>query len=242
MNSKVSVLPKSPVAVRIAAGAVCAGLGVLLARAILAIPEDSAGLAPVVAARLDESGVKNAVTAVLLNFRGYDTLLEIAVLVLATIGVLSVAGSHPGVWDPVAEEADAVLSALTRLLAPVMVLVSGYLLWAGEHAPGGAFQAGSVLGAAGVLLALSGYARPAWVTRLALRVVIAVGFIVFLGIGVGTMAAGGALLEYPPEQAKVLMLVVETWLTVSIGAILVSLFIASASPIEELRARTGGGR
>jgi hypothetical protein len=35
------------------------------------------------------------------------------------------------------------------------------------------------------------------------------------------------------------MLLVETWLTVSIGAILVSLFIASASPAEELRRRVG---
>lgn len=237
-----SVVPKSPLTVRVAAGAVCAGLGALLARAVLAIPEDHPGLAPMVAERLDESGVYNAVTAVLLNFRGYDTLLEIAVLVLATIGVLSVAGSNPNVWAPVAEEADPVLSALTRLLAPVMILVAGYLLWAGDHAPGGAFQAGSVIGAAGVLLSLSGYARPVWVTRFALRVVIAVGFMVFLAIGVGTMMVGGALLQYPAAYAHDLMLVVETWLTVSIGAILVSLFIASASPIEELRARTGGSR
>ena len=237
-----SVVSKSPRAVRVAAAAICLGFGALLVRAVVAIPEEHPGLAPVVADRLAESGVTNAVTAVLLNFRGYDTLLEIAVLVLATIGVLAVAGSHPSVWAPVAEEADPVLSALARLLAPVMVLVSGYLLWAGEAAPGGAFQAGAVLGAAGVLLALSGYARPAWVSRFALRVVIAIGFIVFLGIAVGAMLTGGALLEYPPDYAKVLMLVVETWLTVSIGAILVSLFIASASPIEELRARTGGGR
>ena len=237
-----SAVPMSPLPVRIAAGAICSGLGLLLVRAVLAVPEDHPGLAPIVEERLGESGVYHAVTAVLLNFRGYDTLLEIAVLVLATIGVLSVAGSHPGVWAPVAEEADPVLSTLSRFLAPVMVLVSGYLLWAGEAAPGGAFQAGSVLGASGVLLALSGYARPAWVTRLALRVVISVGFIIFLAIGVGAMFVGGALLEYPAELAHDLILLVETWLTVSIGAILVSLFIASASPVDELRARQGGGR
>ena len=38
------------------------------------------GVAPLVERRLDESGVSNPVTAVLLNFRGYDTLLEITVL------------------------------------------------------------------------------------------------------------------------------------------------------------------
>jgi hypothetical protein len=53
---------------------------------------------------------------------------------------------------------------------------------------------------------------------------------------------GGLLLEYPADLAKTLMLLVETWLTVSIGAILVSLFIASASPAEELRMRSGVDR
>ncbi len=223
---------------RAAALALCAGVGVLLGRAVLSMPETEAGVAPLIEANLAASGVKNPVTAVLLNFRGYDTLLEIAVLVLATIGVLSLSASKPGTWAPVAAQADPVLSALARFLAPVMVLVSGYLLWAGEHAPGGAFQAGSVIGAAGVLLALSGYARPAWVSRFALRAAISVGFIVFLGTAAGSMLAGGTLLEYPPELAKTLIIVVETWLTVSIAAILISLFIASASPAEQLRRRT----
>jgi len=35
------------------------------------------------------SGIKNVVTAVLLDFRGYDTLLEISVLMLATVAVFS---------------------------------------------------------------------------------------------------------------------------------------------------------
>lgn len=234
------VTPRSPFGIRVAALALCAGLGALLARAVLAIPEAERGMAPTIEANLDASGVKNAVTAVLLNFRGWDTLLEIAVLALATIGVLSLGVTRPGTWAPLAAQADPVLSALARFLAPVMVLVSGYLLWAGEHAPGGAFQAGSVLGAAGVLLALSGYARPAWVGRFALRAVLSIGFIVFLATAIGAMFVGGNLLEYPADYAKTLMLVVETWLTVSIGAVLASLFIASASPAEELRQRSGG--
>ena len=53
------------------------------------------------------------------------------------------------------------LDTLTRLLVPVLILVAAYLLWVGAHAPGGAFQAGSVLGAAGVLLLLSGWRLPA---------------------------------------------------------------------------------
>jgi multisubunit Na+/H+ antiporter MnhB subunit len=236
------VTHESPPVIRIAALAICLGVGVLLARAVLAIPETEPGLAPLVAANLEASGVKNAVTAVLLNFRGYDTLLEIAVLMLATIGVLSLNATRSGTWDPIAAKADPVLSAMSRFLAPIMVLTSGYLLWAGEHAPGGAFQAGSIIGAAGVLLALSGHARPAWIGHFALRAAISVGFIVFLAVAIGEMLVGGLLLEYPAHLTKTLMLLVETWLTVSIGAILISLFIASASPAEELRKRSGGDR
>ena len=47
-----------------------------------------------VAAHLAESGVSHPVTAVLLNYRGYDTLLEIAVLLLALLVILSVLGDE----------------------------------------------------------------------------------------------------------------------------------------------------
>lgn len=223
-------LDEGSAGLRMATASLSLILFVFLARAVLAIPETEAGLAPLIDANLADSGVKNAVTAVLLNFRGYDTLLEIVVLMLATIGVLSLRTETSGIWAPLAPAADPVLSTMTRILVPLMVLTAGYLLWAGEHAPGGAFQAGSILGAAGVLLALSGYARPGWVTRVALRVAIAIGFVVFLLIALAPMFLGLNLLEYPPGLAKVLMLVIESWLTFSIGVILVSLFISSATP------------
>ena len=99
------------------------------------------------------SGVSHPVTAVLANFRGYDTLLEMAVLLLVLVGVwsLSTAPSEREI------STGAVLDFFVRLLLPVMILIAGYLLWVGAHAPGGVFQAGSVLGAAGVLLLLSGW-------------------------------------------------------------------------------------
>lgn len=227
----------APLGARVTAAVLCGGVFVMLGRAVLSVSEADPGLAPLIEERLAETGVKNVVTAVLLDFRGYDTLLEIAVLMLATIGVLSLRRETAGVWAPLAPAADPVLSSMTRLLVPLMVLTSGYLLWAGEHAPGGAFQAGAVLGSAGVLLALSGYARPGWVTRVALRVAIAVGFLVFLLIALAPLAVDGRLLEYPEGLGKPLMLIIETWLTFSIGAILASLFISSATSESHERER-----
>ena len=51
---------------------VAVGLGYV----VLSLPPYATGLSVEVAANLETSGVSNPVTAVLLNFRGYDTLLE----------------------------------------------------------------------------------------------------------------------------------------------------------------------
>ena len=50
-----------------------------------------------------------------------------------------------------AAPAGPLLLALIRQLIPGMVLVAGYLLWRGARAPGGAFQAGSILGEGGAV-------------------------------------------------------------------------------------------
>lgn len=196
------------------------GLFAGLARAVLSL-SPAPGLADAVGARLAESGVSHPVTAVLLNFRGYDTLLELAVLLLALIGTWSVrrahrcAGNVPG----------PLLRQLPGLLAPLMVLIAGYLLWAGAHAPGGAFQAGSLLGGVGILLCLSGHSMPDWVQGWPLRLVALLGVAVFviLGVGVAALPSGGPL-DWPPDAAKTLILGIELAAMLSIGVILAALF------------------
>ncbi len=210
-------------------------LGVI-GRAILALPTTGDGLAVPMRAGAEASGIPNVITAVLLDFRGYDTLLEIAVLMLATVAVLSLREDPAALSRRIAGGAGPVLGTLTRALAPIMLLVAGHLVLVGSSGPGGAFQGGAVLGAAGILLMLSGYARPAWASRRAVRWVLAVGLIVFIGVALYPLLSGGTLLQYPPENRKDLILLVEALLTLSIGASLVSLFLASASSTE------GGGR
>lgn len=206
-----------------------AGLWVFLARGVLDIPLDQVGVAQRIQEKLAVSGVMNPVTAVLLNFRGYDTLLEIAVLVLAMIGILALQRDQALAPVRVAKSADPVLALMIRLVVPFMFLIAGYLLWAGEKAPGGAFQAGSVLGAAGVLMALSGHVRPAWLSSAVIKASIAAGFVVFIIAAILPMLFGKNLLEYPEGYAKTLIIVIETWLTLSIGVMLVNMFLSSAA-------------
>jgi multisubunit Na+/H+ antiporter MnhB subunit len=189
--------------------------------AVLALSPPAAGLAGAVADRIDESGVSHPVTAVLLNFRGYDTLLELAVLMLALVGVWSI-GNARGCRQ---NEPGQLLLHLPRLLTPLMILTAGYLLWAGAHAPGGAFQAGSLLGALGILLCLTGRALPAWAQAWPLRALAVLGVTVFTALGVGVAALpGGAPLAWPPALAKGLILGIELAAMLSIGAVLAALF------------------
>ena len=66
-----------------------AAISVLVLTSVLSwtvwtLPPFSDRMQQLVASNMAASGVENPVTAVLLNFRGYDTLLEIGVLLLVT--------------------------------------------------------------------------------------------------------------------------------------------------------------
>jgi len=196
---------------------VAVGLGYV----VLSLPPYVTGLSVEVAANLKSSGVSNPVTAVLLNFRGYDTLLEMVVLLLALLGVWSLGGSAlrreaaPGL----------VLDTLARVLVPLLLLVAAYLLWVGAHAPGGAFQAGAVLGAAGVLLLLAGWRPHVGLMAWPLRLMLVAGPAAFVVMAAVLYMIEGRLLEFPPAQAGMLILILETAATVSIGVTLAALFL-----------------
>lgn len=208
--------------------AACVGLTAALAAAVLtaAGAAEPSALPDQLAASLGRSGVEHPTTAVLLNFRSYDTLLEIGVLVIAGIAGISLA-STPSLEDPDLRSADSLLYALQRWFIPLMLLLCGYLLWAGSHRPGGAFQAGAVLAATGVLMRLGGlpmdFIRPGVLLRLGL----VLGFAVFLLVAVAGALDGSPFLAYPPGLAGPLILLIETGLALSIGMILLALFVAA---------------
>ena len=200
-----------------------------LGHAVLSLPDQAEGLHKIVADKMELSGVSHPVTAVLLNFRGYDTLLEMVVLLLALLGVWSLGGAalrRETAPDPV-------LDFMACLLAPLLILVAAYLLWVGAHAPGGAFQAGAVLGAAGVLLLLTGRRLRGALTAWPLRLVLLAGSGTFVAVAALALLIEGRLLEYPPAQAGLLILLLETVAMLSIGATLAALFLGERPQDEE---------
>lgn len=201
-----------------------AALGGALLWGLLTLPEAPSTVPEAVRSRLPASGVDNPVTAVLLNFRALDTLVEVGVLLLAAVAAWSTLAPRPEGPEDRPREAGPVLPAAARLVVPVVVLVAVYLLWAGSSRPGGAFQAAALLAGAAVLLLTSGalgpVARDGWPLRLGL----VLGLALFLAVAVSPLAAGGHLLEYPPGLASPLILLVEAAATASIALVLAALF------------------
>lgn len=196
-------------------------LAASLAYAVWSLPTQALGLSAEVAKNVEMSGVSNPVTAVLLNYRSYDTLLELGVLLLALFGVWSLGGVSANKSSFV----NPILDFLSRFLVPVFILFSGYLLWVGGFAPGGAFQAGAVLAAAGVLLFLNDWQLERKYSGFSLRFVLVLGLVLFVAIGFGFVFLDRVFLEYPPQLAGGLILLIEAAATLSIGISLAALFL-----------------
>lgn len=210
---------------RILAGSVSLALFGGLSWAVFSWPAQPAGLTEAALSRLPESGVSNPVTAVLLNYRGYDTLLEIGVLLLAIAGVWSL---RRGEWPEGHLRDRPLMLSLLRLVLPVLVLAAGYLLWIGAFAPGGAFQGGALLGG-GLVLALLGRRAKHLVRReTLLRWALALGVLVFAAVGAITLLQTGGLLQYPAGAGGAWILVIESAALISIGLTLGLLYLGGS--------------
>jgi len=187
------------------------------------IPLATAGNLPGIASvdSLPISGVDNPVTAVLLNFRAYDTLLEVAVLLAAVFAVLPVTQFASGMEKT--PPLGPVLATFIKLMVPLATMVATYVLWIGTKAPGGAFQAAAILAAVAVLLILAGATAPTCSLR-RWRLLLVIGPAVFAFAAIEGVFVRRNFLEYRPEWAGVTITIIEVALTISIALILTMLF------------------
>jgi multicomponent Na+:H+ antiporter subunit B len=95
-------------------------------------------------------GVANAVTSVVVYFRGFDTLGEIAVLFIASLGIGLMLSTHS---KSEKVPSNYILKKAARMLFPMIVLFGVYVMIYGHLSPGGGFQGGVII-ASGVLLLL----------------------------------------------------------------------------------------
>jgi multicomponent Na+:H+ antiporter subunit B len=99
------------------------------------------------ASAAQQVGAGNIVAAVVLAFRGFDTLLELTILFTAATAAGLVLGRPraEAARDP---DAGFILQAGADLLFPLLLVVGLYIILHGHLTPGGGFQGGVVLAAA----------------------------------------------------------------------------------------------
>lgn len=191
---------------------------------------------------LSDTGVSHEVTAVLLGFRAYDTLLESAVLMIA--GVTAMAMGRDGGISVTRYRVPVVpppLRWFVRVTAPALVVLGLWLLFAGSSDSGGAFQSGAVL--AGVLILLRSVdVQLGRLTMRWLRPLLIAGVVGFILAGVFAVLLGQPWLSWDPEWSFAAMLSVEIVLTAGITAGLYMLFLGLEDPYgpAELAPPEGG--
>lgn len=193
----------------------------LLATIVWSLPADIPGLAQTVTEHLEHSGVSNTVTAVLLNFRGYDTLLEVMVLLLAVIGAWSL---EKAPTSEQCEQTGVVQMGVVRLLAPLMVVVAAYLVWQGSHGVGGAFQGGALLAAIGVLTLVAEIPWLRTAPARHLRIGLLLGPLCFFGVALYFLLSRSGRTAAPPGADSWVILTIEITCALSIGLTLALLF------------------
>ena len=108
-----------------------------------------------------DTGAANIVTAIIVTFRGLDTLGEVTVLFLTAAIVALVLQSDTAQSSRAQQRwpLGELLQTGTRLLVPLIVLFGAYVFINGHLTPGGGFQGGAILASAVLLMLLADPAR-----------------------------------------------------------------------------------
>jgi len=106
-------------------------------------------------------GGTNVVNVILVDFRGFDTLGEIAVLAMAGLGLHALLDGlrlvpHTNAVRRESDQHPVMLAMLMRPLLPLAIAVSVYIFLRGHNLPGGGFIAGLITAVALMLQYLAG--------------------------------------------------------------------------------------
>ena len=180
-------------------------------------PVHNNNLQALAASQLNDTGVKNIVTAVLLNYRAYDTFMEFSVFLCVAIAVLPYILDTPVLKSSLQTESQVLMIA--KVFIPLTIIMAGYLLWIGSTKPGGAFQAAALLAGCLVLLSLANVQIIDF-SKLRYRLLMSAGSIAFI-VSIFLMYFESQIfIKFPGEIASAIILAIEFFATFAIALIL----------------------
>jgi len=129
-----------------------------------------------------------------------------------------------------------VLRIGAKMLIPLILMFALYVQFHGESGPGGGFQAGVIFAAAFILYALvfGMEAARAVASEGVLRVLAALGVLLYCGVGLGTLLAGGNFLDYDVLgegglRGQLLgILLIELGIGITVSTVMMMIFFAFA--------------
>jgi multicomponent Na+:H+ antiporter subunit B len=145
---------------------------------------------------VEELSVANVITAIVVNYRGFDTLGEVTVLFLAASGLASILyrrkekGEHDVM---ILKNSSQLLQTGAKLIFPAILVLGAYVFIHGHLTPGGGFQGGAII-ASGFLLMFMAY-KDYHVSHNVLTWVESVAGIVFVSVGIWGLISGATFLE-----------------------------------------------
>ncbi len=144
----------------------------------------------------EKLSVANVVTAIVVNFRGFDTLGEVSVLFLAATGLGSILyrrRKHGEEEEAILKPSSQLVQAGSKLIFPAILVLGAYVFIHGHLTPGGGFQGGAII-ATGFLLMMMAY-KDYKVSHGVLTWVESLAGITFAGIGIIGLIADKSFLE-----------------------------------------------
>ncbi|MCM3745893.1 Na(+)/H(+) antiporter subunit B [Paenibacillus pasadenensis] len=159
------------------------------------------------------AGGKNVVNVILVDFRGFDTMLEIVVLGIASYaiyGLIRLKWPHEAAAEGSgkrehefrlmykdARSNDVILQTLSKVILFLILTFSLYLLFAGHHEPGGGFIGALMTASALVLLSIAfGVKTVRAALPVNFRIVTACGIAIALLTGIGSFPFGVPFLTH----------------------------------------------
>ncbi len=129
-----------------------------------------------------------------------------------------------------------ILRVIAKLIIPLILLLALYVQFHGDFGPGGGFQAGVIFAAGFILYGLVfdlDHARKVAPPAL-LPVLMAVGVLIYAGVGVIALLLGGNFLEYkvlaedPVHGQHLGILLIELGVGITVAAVMLAIFFSFA--------------
>ena len=189
-----------------------------------------------------EVGTRNIVTGVLLNYRGYDTMGEVAIICAASAAVLAVLGrgkkkSAHAFVDQSGVKLSFIIRTAVIFLIPFVILFSIFTVLYGTTLPGGGFQGGAIIGA-GIIIFTTVFGFWEATNRMPSRfrtILESTAIMAFFLVGTAGIIGGANFLTYilpqlstqiQPAVRTLMLLIVQFGIGIDVGMIFTSILFA----------------